>query len=87
VTLKIAESDYNTLVPETTDFPTVYGVRQRSHSLESLSLFRDGDGAMVEQGKSELLEGLRVNFDYFAGDAGCCRVARKLPSCAPRFAG
>jgi putative ABC transport system permease protein len=30
-----------------------------------MSLFRDGDVAIVEQGKPELLEGLRVNFDYF----------------------
>jgi hypothetical protein len=30
-----------------------------------MSLFRDGDVAIVEQAKPELLKGLRVNFDYF----------------------
>ena len=63
--VKIAESDYNTPMPETIDFPTAYDLRQRSHSFESMSLFRDGDVAIVEQGKPELLEGVRVNFDYF----------------------
>ena len=38
---------------------------ERSHSFESISLFRDGDVALVEQGKPELLEGLRVSSDYF----------------------
>jgi len=33
--VKIAESDYNTPVPETTDFPTVYDLRQRRYWFES----------------------------------------------------
>lgn len=63
--VKIAESDPDNPLPETIDFPTTYDLRARSHSFESISLFRDGDVAMVEQGKSELLEGLRVGYDYF----------------------
>jgi putative ABC transport system permease protein len=63
--VKIAESDYNTPMPETIDFPTAYDLRQRSHSFESMSLFRDGNVAIAEQGKPELLEGVRVSFDYF----------------------
>jgi hypothetical protein len=30
-----------------------------------MSLFRDGDLAIVEQGQPEVLEGLLVNYDYF----------------------
>ena len=63
--VKIAESDYNTPMPETIDFPTAYDLRQRSHSFESMSLFRDDNVAIAEQGKPELLEGVRVSFDYF----------------------
>jgi len=63
--VKIAESDYNTPMSETIDFPTAYDLRQCSHSFESMLLFRDGDVAIVEQGKPELLEGVRVNFEYF----------------------
>ena len=63
--VKIAESDPDNPLPETIDFTTTYDLRARSHSFESISLFRDGDVAMVEQGKPELLEGLRVGYDYF----------------------
>ena len=63
--VKIAESDPDTPLPETIDFTTTHDLRERSHSFESISLFRDGDVALVEQGKPELLEGLRVSSDYF----------------------
>ena len=63
--VKIAESDPDTPLPETIDFTTTSNLRARSRSFESISLFRDGDVALVEQGKPELLEGLRVNSDYF----------------------
>ena len=63
--VKIAESDPDNPLPETIDFTTTYDLRTRSKSFESMSLFRDGDVAMVEQGKPELLEGLRVGYDYF----------------------
>jgi len=63
--VKIAEADPDTSDPETIDFTTTYDLRERNHSLESISLFRDGDVAIVEQGQPELLEGLRVSYDYF----------------------
>jgi putative ABC transport system permease protein len=63
--VKFAESDPDNPLPETIDFTTTNDLRERSHSFESMSLSRDGDVAIVEQGKPELLEGLRVNFDYF----------------------
>ena len=63
--VKIAESDPDNPLPETIDFTTTDDLRARSHSFESVSLFRDGDVALVDQGKPELLEGLRVNYEYF----------------------
>jgi putative ABC transport system permease protein len=63
--VKIAESDPDNPLAETIDFTTTDDLRARSHSFESISLFRDGDVALVEQGKPELLEGLRVSRDYF----------------------
>jgi len=64
--VKIAEGDPGTPVPQTVDFTTTYDLRSRSHSFESLALFRDGGGAFVEQGQPEVLEGMRVGHDYFA---------------------
>jgi putative ABC transport system permease protein len=63
--VKIAESDPDTPLPETIDFTTTHDLRTRSKSFESIALFRDGDVAIVEQGQPELLEGLRVGYDYF----------------------
>jgi len=63
--VKVAESDPDTPIPATIDYTTAFDLRTRSHSFENLSLFRDGDGAFVEQGQPELLEGLRVGYDYF----------------------
>ena len=63
--VKIAESDRDAPLPETIDFTTTYDLRARNHSFESISLFRDGDVALVEQDQPELLEGLRVSYDYF----------------------
>src|SRR5215470_8137476 len=63
--VKIAEADPDTSDPETIDFTTTHDLRERNHSFESISLFRDGDVAIVEQGLPELLEGLRVNYDFF----------------------
>ena len=64
--VKVAESDPGTVRPETVDYTTTYDLRARSRSFESLSLFRDAAAAMVENGSSEYLSGLRVNYDYFA---------------------
>ena len=63
--VKIAEADPDTSDPETIDFTTTYDLRERNQFFESISLFCDGDVAMVEQGQPEVLEGLRVNYDYF----------------------
>jgi putative ABC transport system permease protein len=63
--VKFAESDPDNTLAETVDFPTTHDLRERSHSFESMSLFREGNVAIVEQGQPELLEGLRVNYDYF----------------------
>lgn len=63
--VKFAESAPGNPLPETIDFPTTRDLRERSKSFESISLFRDGDVAILEQGQPELLEGLRVNYDYF----------------------
>ena len=63
--VKIAETDPNTLRPETVDFTTTDDLRTRSQSFASMSLSRDGGGAMVEQGHPELLDGMRVSWNYF----------------------
>src|SRR6185369_13059981 len=63
--VKIAETDPDTRTPETVDYTTTYDLRQRSHSFENLSLFRDASAALVEQGHPELLQGMRVGYDYF----------------------
>ena len=51
--------------PETIGYATAYDWRRLSHSFESMSLYRDGSTAMVERGESELVHGIRVNFDFF----------------------
>ena len=63
--VKIAESDRDTPLSETVDFSTTYDLRTRSHSFQTMSLYRDGDVAIVEQGQPELLQGMRVSYDYF----------------------
>jgi putative ABC transport system permease protein len=63
--VKVAEADPDNPLPQTVDFTTTHDLRTRSHSFESLSLFRDGGGAFVEQGQPEVLEGTRIGFDYF----------------------
>ena len=62
--VKIAESDPDTPLPQTVDFTTTSDLRTRSHSFQSMSLYRDGAGAIVEQGQPELLQGMRVGYDY-----------------------
>jgi putative ABC transport system permease protein len=63
--VKVAETDPDSLRPETVDFTTTYDLRARSRSFESLSLFRDAAGAIVGDSGSALLNGMRVNYDYF----------------------
>ncbi len=63
--VKVAETDSDTQRSTTVDFTTTYDLRARSRSFQSLSLYRDGAGAIVEGGQPELLRGKRVNYDYF----------------------
>ncbi len=63
--VKISTASPETPLPETIDFTTTHDLRERSRSFQSMSLFRDGAAAMVEQGRPELLDGLRVGYDYF----------------------
>jgi predicted permease len=49
----------------TVGFTTVYDWRNRSHSFEHLAIYRDASGAIVDSGEPELLQGLRVNYDFF----------------------
>jgi putative ABC transport system permease protein len=63
--VKIAESDQDTPMSETVDFTTTFDLRTRTHSFQAMSLYRDGDVAIVEQGQPELIQGMRVSYDYF----------------------
>ena len=63
--MKVGTADSDNPLPETIDFTTTYDLRERSQLFQSMSLFRDGAGAIVEQGRPELLDGMRVGYDYF----------------------
>jgi predicted permease len=63
--VKIAESDPDTPRPMTVDFTTTFDLRARSRSFETLSLYRDTAGTIVDRGEPELVQGMRVNADYF----------------------
>jgi len=61
----LGEADSGENTAETVGFTTAYDWRRLSHSFESMSLYRVGDGAIVERGKPELLKGMRVGYDFF----------------------
>ena len=61
----VAESDPDTPRPETVDFTTTHDWRARSHSFEHMSLYRGWGSALNGQGEPELINGLRVNYDFF----------------------
>ena len=61
----VAESDPDTPRPETVDFTTTHDWRARSHSFEHMSLYRGWGSALNKQGEPELINGLRVNYDFF----------------------
>jgi putative ABC transport system permease protein len=61
----LGEDDSGDKRPETIGYATAFDWRRLSHSFESMSLYRDGVGAIVEKGEAELLPGLRVNYDFF----------------------
>ena len=63
--VKIAEVESGDQTGVNVDFTTTYELRERSRSFESMSLYRNASAAIVEQGSSELVDGMRVNFDYF----------------------
>ncbi len=63
--VKIAEADPDTPLPQTIDFTTTADLQARGHSFQSMSLYRDGAGAIVEQNQPELLQGMRVSHNYF----------------------
>src|SRR5215467_5554154 len=63
--VQVASTDRNTTQPITIDFTTTWDLRARSRSFESISLYRDGDAALVGGGQPELVRGMRVNYDYF----------------------
>ncbi|MDP8981236.1 MAG: ABC transporter permease [Acidobacteriota bacterium] len=61
----LGEADSGDKRPETIGYATAYDWRRLSRSFESMSLYRDGIGAIVERGEAELLPGLRVNYNFF----------------------
>ncbi len=63
--MKIAVSDPDTPRPTTVDFTTTFDLRTRSRSFQTMSLYRDAAGAIVDRGEPELVQGMRVNADYF----------------------
>ena len=63
--VKLGEADSGETTASTIGYTTVYDWRRLSHSFESMSLYRTAAGAIVERGAPELLNGLRVNYDFF----------------------
>ena len=63
--VKLGEADAGEKRAETVGYTTAYDWRRLSHSFESMSLYRDAAGAIVERGEPELVSGLRVNYDFF----------------------
>ena len=61
----VAEMDPDTPQPVTVDFTTTHDLRERTTSFQGLSLSRGGNGAMMEGGEPELVNGLRVGYDFF----------------------
>ena len=61
----VAQADPGTPRPETVDFTTTSDWRQRNHSFERLSLYRDWSVTFVGDASPEFLVGLRVSWDYF----------------------
>jgi putative ABC transport system permease protein len=63
--VKLGESDDGEKRAGTIGYTTAYDWRRLSHSFESMSLYRTAAGAIVERGEPELVNGLRVNYDFF----------------------
>jgi putative ABC transport system permease protein len=63
--VKIAEGEKGNSSNVTVDFTTTHDLRERSRSFESMSLYRNASAAIVDSGGSELVDGMRVSYDYF----------------------
>ncbi len=63
--VKISQSDPDGPNNVTVDFTTTSDLRSRTRTLQSLSLFRFTSGATAGAGEPEVIQGLRVNYDYF----------------------
>ncbi|HEY6393293.1 MAG TPA: ABC transporter permease [Bryobacteraceae bacterium] len=61
----LAETGADSIRPVTVDFTTTHDLRDRSHSFERLSLFRAWSSTLVGEDTPELINGLRVNYDFF----------------------
>jgi len=61
----IAEAEPDTPQPVTVDFTTTHDLRDRSRLFESMSLYHATSSALVGDGDPEVLNGMRVNFDFF----------------------
>ena len=61
----LAESEPGSARALTVDFTTAYDLRARSHSFDNLTLYRGWRSALVETGDPELVNGLRVGYDFF----------------------
>ena len=61
----LAEADTPGEHPETIGYATAYDWRRLSGSFESLSLYRDATGVTAGNGEPQLLQALRVNYDFF----------------------
>jgi len=63
--VKLGENDSGAKHAETIGYTTAYDLRRLSHSFAGMSLYRTAAGAIVEHGQAELVNGLRVNYDFF----------------------
>jgi len=63
--ISIAEAAPVTPNNPTIDYRTARDLRMRSRSFERLSAYRDGPGLLSEDGVSEMLRGLSVDYDFF----------------------
>lgn len=61
----LGQSDGPDTHPETIGYATAYDWRRLSHSFQSMSLYRDASSAIAGSGEAELLQGMRVNYDFF----------------------
>jgi putative ABC transport system permease protein len=61
----LGEADQGEKRPGTIGYTTAYDWRRMSHSFTGMSLYRGFSGAMTERGEAELLNGMRVNYDFF----------------------